>query len=65
MNISPAKENILKRIREALALETPMPYPQSEKGGAVFPSPTQELEVEFAEQFTQLQGKFILTLHPI
>ena len=52
MNISPAKENILKRIREALALETPMPFPQSEKGGAVFPSLTQELEVEFAEQFT-------------
>ncbi|NDE77878.1 MAG: lactate utilization protein B/C, partial [Chitinophagaceae bacterium] len=30
MNISPAKENILKRIREALAQETPMPFPQSE-----------------------------------
>jgi len=63
MNISPAKENILKRIREALALETPMPFPQSEKGGAVFPSLTQELEVEFAEQFTQLQGKFIYCIN--
>ena len=63
MNISPAKENILKRIREALALETPMPFPQSEKGGAVFPSLTQELEIEFAEQFTQLQGKFIYCIN--
>lgn len=63
MNISPAKENILKRIREALAHETPMPFPQSEKNGNVFPAPQQEIEIEFAEQFTQLQGKFIYCIN--
>jgi L-lactate dehydrogenase complex protein LldG len=63
MNISPAKENILKRIREALAHETPMPFPQSEKSGTVFPALQQEMEIEFAEQFTQLQGKFIYCIN--
>lgn len=63
MNISPAKENILKRIREALAHTTPMPYPQSEKNQAVFHQAQQENEIEFAEQFTQLQGKFIYCIN--
>lgn len=63
MNISPAKENILKRIREALAHTTPMPFPQSEKNQAVFPPSQQENEIEFAEQFTQLQGKFIYCIN--
>jgi L-lactate dehydrogenase complex protein LldG len=63
MNVSPAKENILKRIREALTHTTPMPFPQSEKNQAVFPPASQENEVEFAEQFTQLQGKFIYCIN--
>lgn len=63
MNISPAKENILKRIREALTHTTPMPFPQSEKNQAVFPTAQQENEIEFAEQFTQLQGKFIYCIN--
>ncbi len=63
MNVSPAKENMLKRIREALAHTTPMPFPQSEKNQAVFPAPGQEPEIEFAEQFTRLQGKFIYCIN--
>ncbi len=63
MNISPAKENILKRIREALAHETPMPFPQSEKNQSLYPAAPQEPEIEFAEQFTQLQGKFIYCIN--
>ncbi len=63
MNVSPAKENMLKRIREALALTTPMPFPQSEKNQAVYPSLSQEREIQFAEQFTQLQGKFIYCIN--
>ena len=63
MNVSPAKENILKRIREALAHTTPMPFPQSEKNQAVYPPPGQEKEIEFAEQFTRLQGKFIYCIN--
>jgi L-lactate dehydrogenase complex protein LldG len=54
---------MLKRIREALALTTPMPFPQSEKNQAVYPSLSQEREIQFAEQFTQLQGKFIYCIN--
>jgi len=63
MNVSPSKENILKRIREALSHSTPLPFPQSEGNQSVFPAPQQELEVEFAEQFTRLQGKFIYCIN--
>lgn len=58
MNISPAKENILKKIRKALTHPTPLPFPQSEGNTSVFQPSKQELEVEFAEQLTKLQGKF-------
>jgi L-lactate dehydrogenase complex protein LldG len=63
MNVSPSKENILKKIREALTHSTPLPFPQSEGNNSVFPQPQQELEIEFAEQFTKLQGKFIFCLN--
>jgi len=63
MKSSPSKENILKKIRKALIQSTPLPFPQSEATNAVFPPPQQELEVEFAEQFTRLQGKFIFCLN--
>ena len=58
MNVSPSKENILKRIRKALSHSTPLPFPQSEGGQQIFNSLSQEPEVEFAEQFTRLGGKF-------
>ena len=63
MQISPSKGNILKKIRKALTHSTPLPFPQSEGNNTVFPSSQQELEVEFAEQFTKLQGKFIFCLN--
>ncbi len=63
MNVSPSKENILKKIREALSHSTPLPFPQSEGSPSVFPPATPEPEVEFAEQFTQLQGKFIYCIN--
>ncbi|HXB91533.1 MAG TPA: lactate utilization protein [Puia sp.] len=59
MNVSSAKENILKRIRQALSDSTPIPFPQSEGNHSVFQPSAQELEVEFAQQFTKLLGKFI------
>lgn len=37
---------------------TPMPFPQSEGAQSVFVPSAQELEIEFAEQFTKLLGKF-------
>lgn len=63
MNVSPSKENILKKIRQALSHSTPLPFPQSEGNQPVFHPLSQEPEVEFAEQFTKLQGKFIYCIN--
>lgn len=41
---------------------TPLPFPQSEGNSSVYHPSKQELEVEFAEQFTRLTGKFIFCL---
>jgi L-lactate dehydrogenase complex protein LldG len=57
-NSSSAKENILKKIRQALTHPVPVPFPQSEGASSVFQPSHQELEVEFAENFTSLLGKF-------
>jgi L-lactate dehydrogenase complex protein LldG len=59
MKFSPAKENILKKIRQALSTSVPVPFPQSEGNNSVFQQSTEELEVKFAEEFSKLQGKFI------
>jgi L-lactate dehydrogenase complex protein LldG len=59
MSNSPAKNNILKKIRMALAHPTPLPFPKSEGSESVFQPQQQDLVVEFAEQFTALQGKFV------
>lgn len=65
MNVSSGKENILKKIRKALSESTPIPFPQSEGNHSVFQPAHQELEVEFAEQFTRLQGKFIFCIDTV
>ena len=62
MKVSQAKENILKKIRQALTHSTPLPFPQSEGNNTVFQTSQQELEIEFAEKFTNLLGKFIFCL---
>ncbi|GAB3414632.1 LutC/YkgG family protein [Niabella aquatica] len=53
-----AKGNILKKIREALTQPTPLPFPKSEGQSSVFQPLEQDIEVEFAEVFTALQGQF-------
>ncbi len=63
MNVSPAKENILKRIRKALSQSTPLPFPKSEGNESVFQPEQQEKDVEFAEQFTKLQGRFVFCIN--
>jgi L-lactate dehydrogenase complex protein LldG len=59
MNVSASKENTLKKIRQALSNSTPLPFPNSEGNHSIYRPASQELEVEFAEQFTKLQGKFV------
>ena len=63
MNISPSKENILKKIRKALTHPTPIPFPKSEGNESVYHPAGQELAIEFAEQFTKLQGRFIFCIN--
>jgi len=59
MKISPAKENILKRVRNALSQSVQLPFPNSEGNNAVFRTENEGLELKFAEEFARLQGKFI------
>ena len=59
MQISAAKENILKKIRKALTQSTPLPFPSSEGNSSVYKPGRQELEIEFGEQFSKLLGKFV------
>jgi len=58
MVVSQAKENILKKIRQALSNPVPLPFPQSEGPSSVFVPAKDEVEIIFAEEFTKLQGKF-------
>lgn len=59
MKFSPAKENILKKIRQALSTSVPVPFPQSEGNHSVFKQSEEDLEVKFAEEFSKLLGKFV------
>ena len=59
MQISSSKENILKKIRQALVNPTPVPFPQSEGNSSVYTPPIQENEIEFAENFSRISGRFI------
>jgi L-lactate dehydrogenase complex protein LldG len=58
MQVSSAKENILKKIRQALAQPVPVPFPYTEGSDPHFAAPNEELELLFAENFTQLTGRF-------
>lgn len=53
-----ARENILTKIKQALAKPVPVPFPASIGNESVFLPSQQELEIEFAENFTRLEGRF-------
>lgn len=55
---STARENILKKIKQALGKPVPVPFPASEGNESVFLPSRQELEIEFAENFSKLEGRF-------
>jgi len=58
MAISQAKENILKKIRQALSNPVPLPFPQSEGTNSVYGASEEDNAVIFAEEFSKLQGRF-------
>ena len=58
MKASSSKENILRKIRQALSNPVPVPFPASEGNSSVFHPATEDLETHFATEFTHLQGKF-------
>lgn len=53
-----SRDNILNKIKQALKKPVPVPFPESESNSFPFQPSTQELEIEFAENFTKLQGRF-------
>lgn len=63
--MSTARESILKKIRMALATPTPLPFPEAEGAETPVQPPQQDLVVEFAEQFSALQGKFLFCLDEV
>ena len=63
MATSTAKENILKRIKQALVNPVPLPFPQIENLSNVYQKPSDDLEVIFAEEFSKLQGKFVFCIN--
>jgi L-lactate dehydrogenase complex protein LldG len=60
--MSKGRQSILQKIRMALATPTPLPFPQAQGVENPVQPPAQDLVVEFAEQFSALQGKFIFCL---
>ena len=63
MSVSSSKEVILKKIRKALIESTPLPFPQSEGTSSLYLPSQKELEIQFAEEFSHLQGRFAFCLN--
>ena len=55
---SSAKKNILKKIKQALATPVPLPFQEVESGQIFFINDGNDPEVQFAENFSALQGRF-------
>lgn len=54
------KERMLKQIRRALIEKTENPYPRIDEHSSVFKKSEEELlEIQFAEEFSKINGKFI------
>lgn len=54
-----ARENIFRKIRDALTTTTPLPFKQAEGTVSdIYRMSEDEMSVSFAQRFTELQGKF-------
>jgi L-lactate dehydrogenase complex protein LldG len=58
MKESVAKKNILKKIKQALGTPVPVPFVENDFATPNFKPSRQDLDIEFAENFTGLQGRF-------
>lgn len=56
--MSNSREKILSKVRQALTTKVPVPFVSSSSSDNIFTTSVDELEVEFAENFTRLQGRF-------
>ena len=65
MKVSSSKENILKKIRQALSNGVPVPFPKSEGNNSVYQQQSDDLEVQFAQEFTRLLGKFAFCVNEV
>lgn len=54
-----SKERILKKIRKGLIHSTSQPFPNVDTTGSIYPAPSDDLSVIFAEAFSKLSGNFI------
>ncbi|WP_439504628.1 LutC/YkgG family protein [Sediminibacterium sp.] len=53
-----SRDKILQKIKQALVTKVPVPFSTSAQTTELFQPSIKELEIEFAEHFTALQGKF-------
>mgnify|MGYP006156087883 CR=1 FL=1 len=53
-----ARENILQKIKQALAKPVPVPFSAVDSVSTTYPTTKEDLSVLFAENFSGLQGKF-------
>jgi L-lactate dehydrogenase complex protein LldG len=58
MKASPARKNILKKIKQALDKPVPLPFEDIDVAKEVFANTNTDLEILFAENFSALQGRF-------
>ncbi len=61
--MSNARENILSKIKQALLQEVSVPFPTIPINVPHYAPSKEELEVEFAENFTGLLGKFLFSVN--
>ncbi|MEO8711712.1 MAG: LUD domain-containing protein, partial [Parafilimonas sp.] len=58
MKATSARQNILKKIKQALDKPVPLPFEKSELNQTFFKKNKTDLEILFAENFSDLQGRF-------
>jgi len=59
MDESTSKEKILKKIRRALIVNSPNPYPDVDFESPIYNETNDEMAVTFAKAFTGVNGKFV------